>query len=50
MTPVIPYGNLQRMATVTKSVKLPAELAPGQWRWLEAEDLARLADYTDPEA
>ncbi len=31
-------------------LELPAELAPGQWRWLEAEDLARLADYTDPEA
>lgn len=26
---------------------LPGELAPGQWRWLEAEDLARLADYAD---
>ncbi|HND57659.1 MAG TPA: 16S rRNA pseudouridine(516) synthase [Thauera aminoaromatica] len=26
---------------------LPAGLAPGQWRWLEAEDLARLADYAD---
>jgi 16S rRNA pseudouridine516 synthase len=31
-------------------LELPAELAPGQWRWLEAEDVARLADYTDPEA
>ena len=26
---------------------LPAGLASGQWRWLEAEDLARLADYAD---
>ena len=25
---------------------LPAELAPGQWRWLEAADLQRLADFT----
>ena len=24
---------------------LPGELAPGQWRWLEADDLQRLADY-----
>jgi len=24
---------------------LPAGLAPGQWQWLEADDLARLADY-----
>jgi len=24
---------------------LPAELAPGQWRWLEASDLQRLADF-----
>ena len=29
---------------------LPPELAPGQWRWLEAEDLARLADFVSPEA
>ena len=31
-------------------LELPTGLAPGQWRWLEAEDLARLADYADPEA
>ena len=31
-------------------LELPTGLAPGQWRWLEAEDVARLADYTDPEA
>ena len=31
-------------------LELPAELAPGQWRRLEAEDLARLADSTDPAA
>lgn len=24
---------------------LPADLAPGDWRWLEAADLARLADF-----
>ena len=31
-------------------LELPTGLAPGQWRWLEAEDVARLADYADPEA
>ena len=31
-------------------LELPTGLAPGQWRWLEAEDLARLADYADLEA
>ena len=27
-------------------LQLPADLAPGQWRWLEESDLARLADHT----
>lgn len=26
-------------------LQLDADLAPGEWRWLEADDLARLADY-----
>lgn len=28
--------------------ELPADLAPGQWRYLEEEDLARLAESTSP--
>jgi 16S rRNA pseudouridine516 synthase len=24
---------------------LPADLAPGEWRWLDAADIARLADF-----
>jgi 16S rRNA pseudouridine516 synthase len=27
------------------ALDLPSELAPGQWRWLEASDLQQLADY-----
>lgn len=27
-------------------LQLPADLAPGQWRWMDADDLARLADHT----
>ena len=41
-------GN--RVETLHRSrvggLDLPAELAPGQWRWLEAADLQRLADFT----
>lgn len=30
-------------------LELPADLAPGDWRWLEAADLARLADWLPTE-
>lgn len=28
-------------------LQLPADLAPGQWRWLDASDLDQLADYSN---
>lgn len=36
--------------TAIGGMTLPATLAPGQWQWLEAEDLAALQDVSPPAA